>query len=84
MLLLVKTSAQKTEHLEYNMNKHFEQRFSFITVIDMVCFTALISGSNCEDSEKANRFQKIQKENKGRGRGRDILPTWQVKAKELH
>lgn len=39
--------------------------------------------SSCEDSEKANRFQKIKKI-KGRGRRRDILPTWQVKAGELN
>lgn len=39
---LVATGKSFNTHLGYNINKHFEQRYSFITAIDMVCFTALI------------------------------------------
>lgn len=48
----------------------------------LVVFYSSDFSSSCEDSGKANSFQK-RKKMKGRGSGRDILPTWQIKARGL-
>ena len=56
--LLVKASVNKTEHLEYNMNKHFEQRFGFITATGMVCSIALISVPVVKTQGRQTDFRK--------------------------
>lgn len=75
-----KTLNRENRTLEYNMNEHFEQRFRFITAIDMVCFTALISVAVVKTWGRQTENKKI----KGGGRGRDMLCKWRSKAKELN
>jgi hypothetical protein len=72
LLLLEKALAFQREHLEYNANNHFEQRFKSISLQPRMWHVDLILTQLVKTRGETNRSPEY-KENQGQGWARHTL-----------